>query len=224
MIALISDFGTQDAYVGIMKGVIKEIAYDCPIVDINNNIPRHDIHAAAYNLAASVSYFPEKTIFLCVVDPGVGTNRKALIMNAGNKLFVAPDNGLLSYVISELSPDKIISIENKKYMLEKVSNTFHGRDVFAPAAAHLFNNTSISSFGPELRKEELDFLPEYKKIEKTESTINGHVIYIDIFGNLITNIKESCLNGNGYKVVIHNRILEGLKKSYGDVAKGKPLA
>ena len=186
IITLLSDFGNQDAYVGIMKGVIAGINPLANIIDISHSIPPQDIFNGAYLLYTSYKYFPKGTIHVAVVDPGVGSQRDIVCVETQDHLFLAPNNGLLSFVVQEEKPKGIFRVTNNRYFLPSPSNTFHGRDVFAPVAAHLSLGIKPHQLGVKISKlEQLDIpKPHYKKTGQLE----GQIIYIDRFGNLITNI------------------------------------
>lgn len=184
IITLLTDFGYDDPFVGQIKGVILKINQNAKIIDITHGIKPQAVEDAAFVLWRSFKYFPKGTIHLSIVDPGVGSQRKALIVKSQGHYFIAPDNGLLSYVIKE--PFVCISIENPKYFLQKESPTFQGRDVFAPAAAWLSTGVSISEFGKPLK--EIFLLEELNPLILKDRIV-GKIVYIDRFGNAITNIK-----------------------------------
>ncbi len=182
---LLTDFGQKDSFAGIIKAVILNIAPRTSIIDLTHNISSHNIREAAFLLWKSYKYFPEKTVFLTIVDPGVGSKRKALLVQTKNYYFIGPDNGVLSLAAEEDKIEKIVSLENKKFFLKNVSSTFHGRDIFASVCGWLLKGISVEKFGPEVKSiEEIKF--PLAKI--TFSSIEGEVVYIDKFGNLITNI------------------------------------
>ncbi len=184
LIVFISDFGLQDAYVGIVKGVISGISPRTNVIDLTHEIPPGDIRRAAVMLWQSEPYFPPGTIFLGVVDPGVGSARKAIICRTARGLFVGPDNGLVSYLWKDLRMQKweIDQTTNSKGLS---SNTFHGRDLFAPVAAKLANGMAVESFGP-LVENILTLEPPVLSIEK--NVIRGEVLFSDHFGNIVTSI------------------------------------
>lgn len=186
-IALLTDFGTTDTYVGVMKGVMARICPDARFIDLTHEIPAQEVQQAAFTLLKTYRYFAPGTIFLVVVDPGVGSTRRAIAAQAGDYFFVAPDNGVLSYLLDEIKNPTVVELTNPAYQLVPVSNTFHGRDIFAPAAAHLAAGVPISAFGSSIEHvaQQLN-LP--LKIEGTQ--ITGQIISADHFGNLITSIGE----------------------------------
>jgi S-adenosylmethionine hydrolase len=185
IIALLTDFGTRDHYAGTMKAVVLGICADTTLVDISHDIPPHDVLAAALELAACYKYFPPGTIFLVVVDPGVGTPRRGIAADTGDHRFVAPDNGVLSAVFKETAPKRIVELTERRYARPTVSRTFEGRDRFAPAAAWLAKGVDLSTLGRSA--------PDYRRIsipapEVTDTTLIGEVLRVDRFGNLVTNI------------------------------------
>jgi S-adenosylmethionine hydrolase len=191
IIALISDFGTSDWFVGSMKGAILDINPTAKIVDISHHIDQGSIRAAAICLLSSYKSFPKKTIFVVVIDPGVGSIRKAIAAKAGDYLFVAPDNGVLSFVLGQNRNNaKVYHIEKERYFREPVSNTFHGRDIFAPVGAHLSKGLPLASVGSKLKDWNSLSWPE---LEVSKDGIHGEIIYIDHFGNAFTNITAEAL-------------------------------
>lgn len=184
-IAILTDFGNGDPFVGIMKGVILTIAPQARLIDISHDIPPGDIKRGAVMLWQSLKYFPEGTIFLSVVDPGVGTSRQGMILQSGPYKFVGPDNGLFSFILK----NKIEAWElvNPKFQLPSPGSTFHGRDIFAPAAAHAANGIQGSRFGPPI-SEIVELFPP--RLEVKPDRIEGEVLYADRFGNLLTSLGE----------------------------------
>ncbi len=186
MIALLTDFGLDDGFIGAVKGVIKSVNPDVDIIDISHGIRPFDIFEGAIILKAVYSYFPEGTIFMCVVDPGVGTERKPIVVKTEKYIFVAPDNGLLTLALKNQKIEKIIHITNQKYMLKRDTETFHGRDIFAPVSAYLSKGEALENFGVEIES--------YKKIDFPEVYVEngymvGQIIKFDRFGNGITNLE-----------------------------------
>lgn len=182
-IALLTDFGLQDPFVGIMKGVMAARAPEVRFVDLTHDIPPGDIRRAAVVLWQSVPYFPPGTVFLVVVDPGVGTERKALLLETQGYRFVGPDNGVFTFVLG--SSWKAWALENPYFRLEHVSTTFHGRDVFAPAAAHAALGVPGEAFGPPVT--ELVTLPR-PRLELRQDVLVGEVLMADRFGNVLTSL------------------------------------
>ncbi|MBX3042092.1 MAG: SAM-dependent chlorinase/fluorinase [Candidatus Kapabacteria bacterium] len=193
-IAILTDFGHTDNYVGIMKGVIRKISPFADIIDLNHGIESGNIRSAAYNLESAYQYFPKNTIFLCVVDPGVGSTRKAVAIESEGFFFVAPDNGLLTPIIQK-SKSNITAVEltNKKFQLDNRSSTFHGRDIFAPVAAHISMKTELLELGDVINIKNLVQLNDYIA-KKNGNEITGNIVHKDKFGNLITDIPEDWVN------------------------------
>ncbi len=187
VIALLTDFGVQDHYVAAMKGVILGICPQAQIVDITHAVPPQNIHRAAYILYNAYAYFPEGTVFVSVVDPGVGSSRRAVVVQHQGKIFVTPDNGLLSYVLAGAPGEhpNAVELTNAQYQLSRVSSTFHGRDIFAPAAAHLARGVPISEMGGGVDDLVQLRLPE---CAASGNIISGNVWDIDGFGNIVTSI------------------------------------
>ena len=185
IITLTTDFGTQDHYVAAMKGVILGIAPEANIVDVTHDIPPQDVTAGALCLEAASETFPKGTIHVAVIDPGVGTDRHAVAIATEHGTYVGPDNGLLTLAAERYAPWRAVRLTNARYHRRPTSHTFHGRDVFAPAAAHLAAGTPLADLGePHGELVRLD-LP---KPTSDGTTLTGHVIHIDHFGNLITNV------------------------------------
>jgi len=185
-IVILTDFGTSDPFVGILKGVIAGISPESPIIDLTHEIPPGDIRLGSITLWQSVSYFPKGSIFLCVVDPGVGTKRNPIILETGENIFVGPDNGLFSLAISD--PYRAWVLENPALALPNPRSTFHGRDIFAPAAAHAASGVSGSAFGPKIRT----LIQDPSPILKCPSTrsLEAEIIHIDRFGNALTSLGQ----------------------------------
>ena len=190
ILTLLTDFGTRDAYVGIMKGVILSVCPEARLVDITHAVPPQGVTVGALLLRSAVSFFPDKTIHIAVVDPGVGSKRAAILVETPKAWLIGPDNGVLHPAASALGIRRVLEIANPAYRLGRVSATFHGRDVFAPAAAHLAAGAEPSSFGPERRGLERLDLPV---VRRSGDGVEGQVIHIDHFGNLVTNVGEADL-------------------------------
>ena len=182
-IAILTDFGLQDPFVGIMKGVMAGIAPQAQLIDISHQIPAGNIHHAAISLWQAAAFFPDHTVFLCVVDPGVGTERRPIVLDANGKRFVGPDNGLFTYVAS--AKDKAWVLDNSRYQLTAGSATFHGRDIFSPAAAHLAAGIPAEAFGPSITPMRLK-PPRMQRIDARHW--QGEILYADHFGNLLTSL------------------------------------
>ena len=227
-IALLTDFGYKDNYVGVMKGVIHSLCPQAAVIDLSHNILPQDVAEAAFVLSSAYAYFPEGTIFVCVVDPGVGSGRPIVCARINGRTFLAPDNGLLGVVASRQKPKDIYEVSNEKYFLREVSGTFHGRDIFAPVAAHLASGVSPSGLGRKLSRMRKLRVP--KPILTADGRLRGEVIYIDQFGNLITNISDSALSGSfqcspdKMAVTVKRRRIKGLSKSYSAGQEGELVA
>jgi len=194
VIALLTDFGTGDHYAGAMKGVILGICPDATLVDITHDIPPHDVTAGALELAASYKYFPAGTIFVAVVDPGVGSARRGVAADTGDYRFVAPDNGVLTQVLREAPAKKIVELTERRYARPTVSRTFEGRDRFAPAAGWLAKGTQLAALGrPVADIHRLDI----PVAEAGPDSIRGVVLRVDRFGNLVTNIDRKTVERLG---------------------------
>lgn len=229
-IAMLTDFGYRDHYVGAMKGVIASIAPGAPLIDITHGVPPQSIAAGAIALAQSWRLFPPRTVFLVVVDPGVGTARLPVAVHtrAGAR-FVGPDNGVLSLALEEAGPLRAVELRAPRYRLGRVSATFHGRDIFAPAAAHLWRGVRLEALGPALR----DGLTHLELAAPREGIdeLRGEVLYLDGFGNLVSNIDRDALVHFGARfpgMELSVRINEGapmeIREAYGRARKGAPLA
>lgn len=185
ILALLTDFGTRDHYVGAMRGVVLGICPDATLADITHEIAPQDVLGGALELAAAFRYFPQGTVFLCVVDPGVGSSRRALAAEAGGYRFVAPDNGLLTLVFEQSRPSCIVELAASEYALPAISRTFEGRDRLAPAAGWLATGIDLAALGPPVREWQMLDVPE-PLADRTQ--LSGVVLRVDRFGNLVTNI------------------------------------
>jgi len=225
IISLITDFGYKDEYVGLMKAVILKINPKVKIIDLNHEIPPQDVVWANYLLESSYKFFPKGTIFLCVVDPEVGTKRKIVIVKTKNYIFVSPDNGILTRVLEKEKPVEIIEARNKKFFLPEISPTFHGRDIMASVSAHLSKGIKLSQFGPPLK--EIKKIPLLSPLIKDKSII-GKIIHIDHFGNLVTNIEKDLFNcivkKKRFFIEIKNEKIFKINSFYAESKKGEILA
>ncbi|RLC85831.1 MAG: hypothetical protein DRI79_10855, partial [Chloroflexi bacterium] len=185
LVTLTTDFGTADGYVGTMKGVILSIAPDAQLVDISHEIAPQNVRQAAYVLYTAYPFFPPHTVHLVVVDPGVGSARRPIALRTPAGYFVGPDNGVFSYVMAREPVEALVELRDPRYRLPQVSHTFHGRDVFAPAAAHLAAGVPITALGPPVL-DPVTFPPPC--LEITPEGITGEVLHADRFGNVITSI------------------------------------
>ncbi|MBI5211966.1 MAG: SAM-dependent chlorinase/fluorinase [Nitrospirae bacterium] len=219
IITLTTDFGYKDPFVGEMRGVILSINQSVNIIDITHGIEPHNIAEGAFVISSSYRYFPPGTIHIAVVDPGVGSGRRAIIMEADGHYFVGPDNGIFSYVMSFSARVKVTHITEEKYFLSKDSPTFHGRDVFAPAAAWLSRGIALKEFGCIIKDYGKSEMPEP---EVNKDGISGEVIYIDGFGNAVTNIKKSDLSefGGRFYVKVKGKKV-GRVKNYSQASDNK---
>jgi hypothetical protein len=189
LITLTTDFGTSDHFVGVMKGVILSLAPAARIFDISHDISPHAIGEGAFVIAEAYRYFPKKSIHVVVVDPGVGSARRPLLVEAGGQLFIGPDNGVFGLIYGREQRIKVREITNRRYALKNPSSTFHGRDIFAPAAAHLLRGVRVATLGPLIQ----DYLrPQLEKPVRSGHRVwTGVVLKVDRFGNLITNFHIS---------------------------------
>lgn len=224
IITLTTDFGNQDHYVSTMKAVILSIAPDVRLVDISHEIPPQDVMAGAWVVKNAAVHFPAGTIHLVVVDPGVGTDRNPVALEIDDQYFVGPDNGIFS-LIADQKNYTACKLTDKSFWRENESNTFHGRDIFAPAAAHLANGVAIEKLGRPVDK-----LVTYHWATPIadKDGIQGWVVHIDRFGNLITNIPDDLIReltrSARLKIYVGNTILHELVKAYGYVEDGEPAA
>ena len=228
-ITLTTDFGTRDSYVGAMKGVILDIAPDTTIVDVSHEVERHNIREAAYVLATASKFFPSHSIHVAVVDPGVGSARRPLVLCTPRGTYISPDNGTLTHVLNSFgqvssttetghtpadarTPEGCVAYEldNPGFWLPQVTRTFHGRDIFAPSAAHLANGADVSEMGTVV--ESIACLPESAHYFDNR-TVTGAVVHSDIYGNIITNIPSDAV-GNEAEIHVLGHTISGLSDSY----------
>jgi S-adenosyl-L-methionine hydrolase (adenosine-forming) len=219
IIALLTDFGCRDPFVGMMKGVMLGINPGLQLIDISHEITPQRIREAAILLSVTFPYFPSQSIFLVVVDPGVGGTRRPIVVETAEHLFVAPDNGVLGPVLSQAEVRRVIHATAMTYFRQSVSRTFHGRDVFAPLAAWLSCGVDARHLGAEIKDYVRLELPQPHAL--AENTLEGEVIYQDRFGNLITNISESYMterwgppDWGGIQAHIETSIIDGLASHY----------
>jgi len=221
-IVLMTDFGEGSPFPGIMKGVIKSICKDAEIIDFSHQVRPYRVEEAGFLLLSGYKYFPQGTIFVIVVDPGVGGKRKIVLVKTKDYFFLAPDNGVLSWVLKKEKAIKTIEVKNEKYFLKPVSKTFHGRDIFAPVAGWLAKGEKTENFGLEIDK--IKEIPFPELIRKGD-TFFGKIIYIDHFGNLISDFSEEKfaqrLEGN-FSLKIKDKIFHRISSSYSEVDKGQP--
>jgi len=225
LITLTTDFGLEDAYVGVMKGVILGINPAASIVDLCHAIPPQDVRAAAFLLHTAWPYFPPGTIHVVVVDPGVGSQRRAIAVATEAATFLAPDNGVLSYVLAEVKEAQAVHLTNQRYWLPQVSATFHGRDIFAPVAAHLSLGVPLTDLGEPLPLGELVTFPLPRPARQSNGTWLGHVVHVDHFGNLVTDLEAGAI-GDAQSVVIEvgGQRIVGVRHTYREGVPGEPMA
>ncbi|HEY3166142.1 MAG TPA: SAM-dependent chlorinase/fluorinase [Candidatus Binatia bacterium] len=224
LITLTTDFGYQDSFVGIMKGVIAGLNPQVHVVDVTHGIPPQDILAGALTLRHAVRYFPRGSIHVAVIDPGVGSVRRPLLIEWDGNYFIGPDNGVLSLAVENIESTQIVHLSNPAYHLKQTSTTFHGRDIFAPAAAHLSLGVPATAFGEPLTNIVRVSLPE---IARKKRRLEGEIVYIDHFGNLFTNIREHDLTGlprNKLDIVVRSVTIRGLSQNYASAGVGELLA
>jgi hypothetical protein len=226
-IVLLTDYGLQDTYVGVLKGVIARIAPEVPVIDLVHHIRPQQVRQGAYALWIAEPYFPDGSIFVAVVDPGVGTERRAVAVEINRKLFVAPDNGLLSFLQQRYGVERAVVLENPAYRLPRVSSTFHGRDIFAPAAAYLAQGVRLEQLGMPIDPRSLVQLPP-PRCEYQDGVWLGEILHIDRFGNLITSLPAERLQigttpqeRSRWRVAVKSRIVAGISTTFADVAEGE---
>ena len=225
VITLSTDFGWDDPYVGIMKGVILGINPRATLVDISHGLSHHRLPEAAFKLAAIAGYFPKGTIHLAVVDPGVGGARRPIVIKTKEQYWIGPDNGIFTQILRAFPDFRLFHLTNPNYFLKQVSHTFHGRDIFAPAAAHLSRGLSMTAFGKPIFDPVLLDLPEpvFRK-----NFLTGRVLYAERFGNLITNLSREAMKDRmadrDIRIRIGTRTIQSLHENYAQVKPGELLA
>jgi len=231
VITLLTDFGTDDEYVGLMKGVILSINPAAVIVDITHQIDRQDIVQAAFAIHSAYRYFPAGTVHMVVVDPGVGTGRDLLALQMGKQFFIAPDNGVLTLLFNEEDFTSLIRITNSDFFLAAVSNTFHGRDIIAPVGAHITKGLELKQLGAETAMRDVVCLDNLHARILVNGELVGEIVAIDRFGNLISNIHCKRLDGvcqtgqeKKIQIKIGSHVITGLSETYGNVRSKTPLA
>jgi S-adenosylmethionine hydrolase len=220
LVVLLTDFGTRDYFVGVMRGVISQINPILRVIDLTHEIEPQNVRQAAFVLWASRRSFPEDSIFVCVVDPGVGSDRKVICGRIGGQIFLAPDNGLLDYVVAESKEIELYEVTNRKLFGSTVSSTFHGRDIMAPVAAHLSRGTKLNELGDRFNYRSV--VPFYRKLEKGKN--NGEIVYRDRFGNVLTNFlwQDSLLSGTA-TINVKTKVITKFCRTYSE-ANPKTLA
>jgi S-adenosylmethionine hydrolase len=223
---LTTDFGLKDPYAAEMKAAILGICPNAAIVDVTHEIAKFSIRMGAFVLASAAPYFPDGSVHVAVVDPGVGTPRRPIVIQTKKAFFVGPDNGVFALAAPKQSIESIHGLANPRFMLKKISNTFHGRDVFAPAAAHLLNGVKPAEFGPEIRDAAE---AEFAHVKRKNDALVGEVLHVDGFGNIITNISEKKLVQSNVKANVNVELVSGKLKlafcrAYGEMKPHEPLA
>jgi hypothetical protein len=221
IITLTTDFGGDDFFVAAMKGVILSIHPEVHIVDVTHSVPAHDLRSAAWTLANCYREFPIGTIHVAVVDPGVGSSRRPILVTTEQHCFVGPDNGLFSYVYEQEEVVSTIHIQASEYFRHPVSRTFHGRDIFAPVAAWLSKGLSPSALGPAISDYVKFEVPQPELISPTH--VRGHVLHIDRFGNLITNLTARHW-ADGAKLIVNGHDITRFQTHFADAPAGGPFA
>jgi len=225
IVTLLTDFGLRDHFVAAMKGVMLSVNPDLNLVDISHLVPPHDVHSGAFILAQAYHCFPAGTIHVVVVDPGVGTARKALAVMAGGHTFVAPDNGILTYVLDREESFTAHEITADHYFRKPVSSTFHGRDIFAPVAAWLTRECTLQQLGPPVRQPVRLKIPVVTRVR--DALIQGAILAVDNFGNLITNLTPQDVPIYGgdasrsCKIVAGQREITQFRRTFGEGASGE---
>lgn len=227
IITLTTDFGQADHYVACMKGVILQLAPNAQIVDVSHAIPPHDVVRGAFILRQAFDYYPEGTVHVAVVDPGVGTTRRLIAASYDGQIVLAPDNGLVSLLHRDFALDELRAITNTRLFRQEISSTFHGRDVLAPVAGHLARGVGMLNVGPLI--DQIEILNLDPPATLSNGGIEGQVLYVDHFGNLITNISEndlaSTVGGRPDLSVYVGPLRVGpLRTTYGNVKAGEIVA
>ncbi len=218
VVTFLTDFGLRDHFVAAMKGVMLSINPDLRLVDISNLVPPQDIFTGAFTLGKAWEYFPAGTIHLAIVDPGVGAARKGLVVSANAHYFVAPDNGILTYIFEAYPSFEAFEITADHYYRKPVSSTFHGRDIFAPIAAWISRGIPLAQIGVELRDPYRLQLPALQRVKDT--LIQGQILAVDQFGNLITNLMPMDVP-RPFKILAGQREITSLRKTYQEGAPGE---
>lgn len=223
MITLTTDFGIKDPYVAEMKAAILGINPQANIIDISHLVDKFSVRIGGFILASAAPYFPQGTVHLGVIDPGVGTKRRAILIETQQAFYVGPDNGVLMLAAQTQGIKHIYRLSNPQFMRQEISNTFHGRDIFAPAAAYLDMGVKPQEFGEEITD---PITPEFATVKRSKNgSIIGRVLHIDDFGNIITNIKPTKIKAQIIKVNLHHVSLEvPYAKTYGEVKPHEPLS
>jgi S-adenosyl-L-methionine hydrolase (adenosine-forming) len=228
IITLTTDFGTNDHFVGVMKGVILDIVPEAQIVDICHSVQAYDVLDGALTISQAYSYFPNRTVHVVVVDPGVGTARRPILASSDGHHFVAPDNGVLSLIYAKESRMHVRHITAEHYFLQPVSNTFHARDIFSPVAAYLAKEVEALKFGEEIEDYVRFSAPKPKPVEANR--LRAVVLKVDRFGNLITNITPQDVpalfapGAKGFKIVVGSKEITEIRNAYAEGGPGEAIA
>jgi S-adenosylmethionine hydrolase len=220
IITLTTDFGQADAYVGTMKGVILGICPDATMVDISHEIHPQAVRQAAYLLSTAMPYFPPGTIHLVVVDPGVGSERRAIAVQTGRFMYVAPDNGILTMALNRDPARSAVHLTDPRYRLSPVSATFHGRDIFAPSAAYLASGTDLREMGESVSPSDLVSLPSLQPHRRPDGSQLGQILHVDHFGNLITNF-QGPMDRDRVFICVGGERIAGLSRTFSEVQPGE---
>ncbi|MCE5242812.1 MAG: SAM-dependent chlorinase/fluorinase [Desulfobacteraceae bacterium] len=224
IITLLTDFGTADGYAAAMKGVILGICPEARLVDVTHLVPPQDVRAGGFILAGVHSFYPEGTVHVAVVDPGVGTERRAVAVRTSRSFLVGPDNGLFSWILKQEGFLEARLLENRDLWRREVSRTFHGRDIFAPVAAHLACGIPFESVGPLCSP----LVADWASVTRTETEMRGEIIHVDRFGNAVSNITREDMSAFApdgpciFRIGPHT--IQGISDTYGHVPPGQPLA
>lgn len=226
IVTLTSDFGLKDPYVAEMKGAILSVCPTAVTVDVTHEVDKFNIREAAFVLASATPFFPKGTVHVAVVDPTVGTARRPIIVETENSFFVGPDNGVLMLAAEAQGIRQMRQIESRRLMLSHVSNTFHGRDIFAPAAGHLLNGVPVEEFGPQITEA---VKPKFLQVARSEDAVSGEVLHVDDFGNIITNIPAKvavAFSADAVQVELATQKPVQMKmvRAYADVKRNEPAA
>jgi hypothetical protein len=220
IVTLLTDFGSRDPFVGIMKGVLLSISPEAQLVDLTHEVPPHAVMAGAFLLKSSIDYFPKGTVHLAVVDPGVGSTRKPIAIQSKGHYFVGPDNGLFSAALKEWGIDRAVELTERKYQLVDLSSTFHGRDIFAPVTGHLAKGTPLAKLGKKMNHWVWREMP---KPFKPSNRWMGEVLWVDRFGNLITNLEKKHIPET-FRLRIGKTVVLNLATHYAEVKRGTVVA
>ena len=224
LITLTTDFGQADGYVAAMKGVILDHCPQARLVDISHEIAPQAVQSAAYVLSTATPYFAPGTVHLVVVDPGVGSARRPVAVQSQRAFYVAPDNGVLTLALDQDPAQRAVHLTNPQFQRDQVSATFHGRDIFAPVAAHLARGVALEDLGAPLDPADLIRLPVSAPQRLADGSWQGEVLHIDRFGNLITNIRSLPAAAERLSVQAGGTCIQGLRRTFADVEPGQPVA